>query len=71
MDIIYKIMISCVIMHNIIIKNDHNNLEPLFDLANVSLLQCVLTFQTDMESIEELDNSHTHYNLRTNLVKHL
>jgi hypothetical protein len=36
MDVIYKIMISCVIMHNMSTKNDHNNFESLFDLANVS-----------------------------------
>lgn len=34
MDIINKIMIACVIMHNIIIENDKdNNVEWLFDLA--------------------------------------
>lgn len=52
-------MISCVIMHNIINKNDHTNVEPLFDLANVSQLRCGLAFQTYMENIEELENSHT------------
>jgi hypothetical protein len=36
MDRIYKIMITCVIFHNMVIEDEmNNNLEPLFDQTNI------------------------------------
>jgi hypothetical protein len=48
-----------------------NNLEPLFEQANLRQLKGGLTFPTYMQGNKELKNSQTHFNLRFDLIKHL
>ncbi len=72
MDTIYEIMTTCVIFHNMIIKDERDyNFESLFDLANARQWQHGFTFQRYMEGISKLENTHTHLTLKSNLVEHL
>ncbi len=72
MDAIYDLMMCCVILHNMIIEDEWDqNLEPLFDEANVAHSKKGLTFQEYMEGTPKLENSKIHYNFKMNLVEHL
>jgi len=72
MDIIYEVIVACVILHSMLIEDDKNNhLEPFFQQTNLMQLKQGLTFDSFMQGTQKIENSCTHFNLRSNLVEHL
>ncbi len=61
----------CVILHNMIIKDEHVlDLVPCFDWQ-IICMKYGLKFEQYAKGINEIKISNNHFNLRDNLVKHL
>jgi hypothetical protein len=72
MDTIYEVMVVYVIFHNMIIEYERDDhLKLLFQQENLGQLRQGLTFDSFMQNIQEIQNSQTHFNLRSDLVEHL
>ncbi len=73
MAIVKRILIGCVILHNLIIEDESNyNLEPSFDVRyNVSHLRWELFFEDYYQGTNEIENVIAHYDFQNDLVKHL
>jgi hypothetical protein len=71
--IMANIMYACIIMHNMIIKNENSekNLEPLFEVEALTGIRRALSFEALVVGIEQLENIEQHYSLRGDLVEHL
>jgi hypothetical protein len=66
-----NIMYACIIMHNMIIKNENSekNLEPLFEVEALTGIRRALSFEALVVGIEQLENIEQHYSLRGDLVE--
>jgi hypothetical protein len=73
MAIVKRILIGCVILHNLIIEDESNyNLEPSFDVRyNVSQLRWELFSEDYYQGTNEIENVIAHYDFQNDLVKRL
>jgi hypothetical protein len=73
LETITSIMMCCIILHNMIIHDEQGqNLEPIFDQGIFGGgLRRDLTFRDLNVGSRELENLHTHYSLRNDIIDHL
>jgi hypothetical protein len=73
LDTITNIMMCCIILHNMIIQDEQGqNLEPIFDQAiSGGGMRRDLTFRELNVGTRELENLHTHYSIRNDIIDHL
>lgn len=66
-------MMCCIILHNMIIDDEQGqDLEPVFDQGiSGGGLRRDLTFHDLNVGTRELENLHTHYALRNDIMDHL
>ncbi len=68
----YSLIAYVQLMYETSVEGERdNNLEPLFEQANLGQSRQRLIFQAYMQGIEKLESSQAHFNLQLNLVKHL
>jgi hypothetical protein len=70
---ITNIMHCCIILHNMIIHDEQGqDLEPIFDQAVAGgSMRRDLTFHELNAGTRELENFHTHFALRNDIIEHL
>ena len=67
-DIIY----TCIILHNMIIKHEQRAISPTWFEAEVHQPHDPLhTFEESLAIVQELEDSSTHLNLKSDLVEHI
>ncbi len=68
---ISNIMLTCVIMHNMVIEDEGlNNMQGFEHVTSIQMCR-KLTFNSYMEIIEKLENQNKHLSLWSYLVEHL